>query len=118
MDKIFIKQLQLPVIIGVFEEERQTKQTLLLDIELFTNIQPAHKTDRVDDTLNYATVRQALLKWSSITEFQLIESLAEHLAQKVLEVFTVKQVKLTLQKKPFDIIDAQSVGITIDRSRK
>ncbi len=118
MDKIFIKQLQLPVIIGVFEEERQSKQTLLLDIDLFTDIHSAHKTDRVNDTLNYATVRQALLNWSSVTQFQLIESLAEYLAQKVIAEFTVKRVLLTLQKKPFDITDAKSVGISIERSRK
>ena len=116
MDKIFINQLQLPVIIGVFDEERVSPQTLLLNIELFTDIQQAQQTDNIDNTLNYASVRQALLQWSQHTEFTLIESLAEHLTQKTLQHFPVNKVRLSIIKKPFDILDAKEVGITIERS--
>ena len=115
MDKIFMHRLKVPVTIGVFEQERDSKQILEIDITLFTDRVLAQQSDNITDTINYAMVRECVIQWCAATSFQLIETLADHLAQKILSQFDTPTVILTLSKKPFDIEDANEVGITIER---
>ena len=115
MATVFIRQLQVPVIIGVFQQERMQSQTLLLDLELDCNIENAVKSDNVSDALDYALVRQYVLDYTSQTQYQLVETLASHLADKLLGAFSLSRVKLTLFKHPFDIEDAAAVGVIVER---
>jgi FolB domain-containing protein len=59
MDKIFIHALKTEAIIGIFDWERQVKQTVLIDIEMSADIRKAALTDSIDDTLNYKRSRSA-----------------------------------------------------------
>lgn len=113
-DTIFIEKLSFLASIGVFEWEKQVKQTLVLDIELSTNIRPAAATDDLNLTLNYAAISEQVILLAQSQHHDLIETLAEKLAAMLLENFNTQQVTLTL-RKPNAVPAAGSVGIKITR---
>ena len=86
-DTIFIHGLKTEAIIGIFDWERQVKQTVLIDFEICADIRRAASTDSIEDTLNYKRVAKRVLAFVEQSAFHLIETLAEHVAMLVLEEF-------------------------------
>jgi len=97
-DKIFIHALKTETIVGIFDWERQVKQTVLLDIEISADIRKAALTDSIDDTLNYKRVAKRVLGFVEESSFHLVETLAEHVAMLILEEFGVGWVRIALSK--------------------
>jgi dihydroneopterin aldolase len=117
MDKIHIEQLELLSLIGVYDWERKNKQRLLVDIELQADLSVAAKTDNVNDTLNYAQVSQEVIDIAKQSDFKLIEALASHLVDCILQTFPlVNVVKLKLSK-PDILANAQNVAVEFSRGR-
>jgi dihydroneopterin aldolase len=114
MDKIFIHALKTEAIVGIFDWERQVKQTVLIDIEFSADIRKAALSDSIDDTLNYKGVAKRLLSFVEASSFHLIESLAEHVAMLVLAEFGVAEVRISLSK-PGAIRNSRDVGVTLER---
>jgi dihydroneopterin aldolase len=98
MDTIFITDLRADAIIGIYDRERKTKQTISIDLELGTSVPDAAATDCVDDTINYKLLSKRVEAYIQQSEFQLIETLAEKLAGIILDEFDVPWLKLTLHK--------------------
>jgi len=117
MDIIYLKELKIDTIIGVYAWERQFKQTVILDLEMATDIRSAAATDNIADTLNYKAVAKRLIEFVSHSEFQLIETLAERVAEIVLTEFEVQWVRLCLNKRGA-VRGARDVGIMIERGVK
>ncbi len=117
MDKIFITALKAEAIIGIFDWERQVKQTILVDLELSTDIRKAAFSDSIDDTLNYKRVAKRVLAFIEASNFHLVEKLAEQIALLVLEEFGVAAVRITLSK-PGAVRGSRDVGIIIERTRE
>ncbi len=117
MDIIFLRELKIETIIGVFDWERKIKQTVILDLEMATDIRKAASTDQLEDTLNYKAVAKRLIDFVSHSEFQLVETLAERITEIVLTEFSVPWIRLQLNKKGA-IRSAQDVGIIIERGKK
>lgn len=115
MDKIFLKELKSEAIIGIFDWERQVKQTVLIDLEMSVDVRKAAASDSIEDTLNYKRVAKRLLEFIEQSSFHLVETLAEHIARVVIEEFHVQWVKVALNK-PGAIRSSRSVGIIIERS--
>lgn len=115
-DIIFIQDLRVETIIGIYDWERQVKQTLSLDLEMCTDIRPAARSDAIEDTLNYKAIAKRLMALVENSRYQLLEALAEELAHVILTEFAVAHVKLTLHK-PGAVRHARDVGIIIERSR-
>jgi 7,8-dihydroneopterin aldolase/epimerase/oxygenase len=115
-DVIFIQNLQLLASIGVFEWEKQLLQKLQLDVELLTDIRPAAASERLDQTLDYAAISQRLMQLAQSRHHDLIETLAESMAQCLLTEFNTPQVTLTL-RKPGAVAAADTVGVRICRQR-
>ena len=115
MDIIFINELRIDTIIGIYEWERVTKQTVSLDLEMATDIRKAAATDSIDDTLNYKAVAKRLIEFVGASDFQLVETLAEKIAAIVLEEFSVAWLRLRLHK-PGAVRGSRDVGVTIERS--
>lgn len=115
MDTIFIHELQVPVVIGVFPEERTQTQTLLLDLETSFDISDAANSDELSKTIDYSVLCQSILEFVSTTQFQLIETLAEKIAQHLKDQFNLSQVRLKLTKRPIDMQDVDCVGVEIQR---
>ncbi len=116
MDIIFISELRIQTIIGIFPWERQVKQTLFLDLELGTDIRAAAATDCIDDTLDYKTLTKRLIQFVESSRFALVETLAEKICALILEEFPVPWVRLRLNKRGA-LRHATHVGILIERRR-
>ncbi|HMH27458.1 MAG TPA: dihydroneopterin aldolase [Steroidobacteraceae bacterium] len=116
MDKIFIHALKTETIVGIFDWERQVKQTVVMDIEFSADIRKAATSDFIDDTLNYKAVAKRVLAFVEESSFHLVETLAEHVAMLMLEEFGVSWVSLELSK-PGAIRSSRDVGVTLERTR-
>jgi dihydroneopterin aldolase len=117
MDIIYLTKLEIETIIGIYDWERTTKQTISLDIEMATDIAKAASSDAIEDTLNYKAVAKKLIEYVEGTEFQLIETLAEKICEIILTDFSVPWVKLRVSK-PGAIRGSQNVGVMIERGTK
>jgi len=113
-DHIFIEQLRLPARIGVYEHEKNATQEILLDIHIGFDLRPAAQSDALADTLDYAQLCQQLAERCLKQHTELVETLAEDLAQLCLADQRVTWVTLRLGK-PHAIPAANSVGVQIKR---
>jgi dihydroneopterin aldolase len=116
MDKIFIHALKTEAIIGIFDWERQVKQTVLIDIEISADIAKAALSDSIDDTLNYKRLAKTVLAFVEASQFHLVETLGQHIAMRVLEDFGVDWVRVGLSK-PGAIRSSRDVGVMLERNR-
>lgn len=114
MDRVFIDDLRIETVIGIYDWERKMRQTVALDLEMaFDNRRPA-ASDRIEDTLDYKAVAKRLIAFVGEAEFQLVETLAERCAALVLEEFDVRWLRLKLAK-PGAVTGSRSVGVIIER---
>lgn len=117
MDIVFIKNLRVDTIIGIYDWERKILQTVALDLEMgFDNRKPA-TTDQIQDTLDYKAVSKRLIAFIENSSFQLVETLAERCTAIVLEEFNVPWLRLKLSK-PGAVRGAKAVGVVIERGEK
>ena len=116
MDIVFLRDLRIDAVIGIYGWERRVRQTLVFDLEMSADIARAAATDRIEDTLNYKAVAKRLIQFVGDSEFQLVETLAEHCAQIIRDEFAVQWVRLTLNKKGA-VRGASDVGVIIERGK-
>ena len=98
MDRIFLRDLKIETVIGIFEWERRIRQTVRLDIELATDVRKAARADSIDGTLNYKQIAKRLIAFVSESKFQLVESLAEAIARIIITEFSVPWVRVSVAK--------------------
>jgi dihydroneopterin aldolase len=117
MDKIFLDELKVDTIIGIWEWERRIRQTVVIDIEMSADIARAAATDDVADTLNYKSVAKRIQSFVAESSFQLVETLAERVAAIIREEFDVAWVKVRVNK-PGAIRGSKAVGVSIERGAR
>ncbi|GMR20417.1 MAG: dihydroneopterin aldolase [Gammaproteobacteria bacterium] len=117
MDLIYIRDLKVNCIIGLWEWERRTQQTLHINVEMATDITAAAASDDIKDTLDYKAVSKRIVNYAADTEFQLVETLAENIASLLLDEFKVPWCRLQLNKKGA-LRDARDVGVIIERGSR
>jgi len=117
MDIIFIRDLRIDTVIGIYDWERSIKQTVHIDLELATDIARAAASDQIEDTLNYKAVAKSVIAFVEESSFQLVETLAERVVELVREEFSVPWVRLTLNKGGA-VRGAQGVGVIIERGKR
>lgn len=117
MDTIFLHKLQIETIIGIFDWERKTKQAVYFDIEMATDVKKAAVSDHIDDALDYKSISKSIIHFVEKSEFQLVETLAEKVADLIMTEFNVPWVRVSLNKKGA-IRHAEDVGVTIERGTK
>jgi len=114
MDRVFIEELEVQTVIGIFDWEREIKQTISIDLEMEFDIRRAAETDSIEDTLDYKTVSKRLIHFIEDSEFQLVEALAERCAAIILADFPVNWLRLKLGK-PGAVRGSSAVGVIIER---
>jgi dihydroneopterin aldolase len=114
MDTVFISDLRIPTTIGIYDWERRVRQTISLDLEMGADIRAAAATDAIGDTLDYKAVAKRLIAFVEASEFQLVETLAERIADIVLGEFDVPWLRLTVHK-PGAVRGSRDVGVIIER---
>lgn len=117
MDIIFLGELEATTIIGIYDWERETKQTLILDIEMAFDIKKAAETDDIQYTLDYKAVSDRVVSFVEQSAYFLVEKLIEEIATLLLTEFNTPWVKVTLNKRGA-ISRAKDVGIIIERGEK
>jgi dihydroneopterin aldolase len=117
MDIVFLRDLKIEAIIGIFDWEREIKQTLSLDLEMAADVAKAAKTDAIEDTLDYKAVAKRLIEFVGQSEYKLVETLAERVAEIVLSEFDVTWVRLRVNK-PGAVRYAGDVGVIIERGER
>ncbi len=114
MDIVFLRDLRIETVIGIYDWEREIKQTVVLDLEMGADIAKAAVSDHIDDALDYKSVAKRLINFVEESEFQLVETLAERCTQIVRQEFGVPWVRLTLNKIGA-VRNARDVGVIIER---
>jgi dihydroneopterin aldolase len=117
MDKIFLNNLQIETIIGIYDWERHTPQTLTFDLEMDWDIRPAAISDDIADALDYGDVAQSIVRHVKKHDCLLIERLAEQICELLLQEFQIPHIKLTLSK-PVALHGQNTARIVIERSLK
>jgi dihydroneopterin aldolase len=116
MDTVFIEDLRIETVIGIYDWERKIRQVVSIDLEMaFDNTRPA-ATDRIEDTLDYKAVSKRLIAFVEASHFELVETLAERCAAIVLDEFGVTWLRLKLSK-PGAVRGSRAVGVQIERQR-
>jgi 7,8-dihydroneopterin aldolase/epimerase/oxygenase len=113
-DIIYIKDLRVKTIIGIFDWERKTKQEVSIDMEFPFDCKKAAASDSIDDALDYKVITKAVIKFVEESSFQLQETLAEGIAALIKENFDVESLKLRISK-PGALRGAKDVGLVIHR---
>lgn len=117
MDIIYINDLKVETVIGIFDWEREVRQTVSLDMEMATDIRQAAATDDIQYALNYKAVVKRLIRFIEDSEFKLVETMAEQIAAIVRDEFDVPWVRLRLSK-PGAVRGSRDVGVLIERGSR
>ena len=117
MDKIFLSDMKVETVIGIWEWERKIRQIVAIDLEMSADIRKAAASDSVEDTLNYKSVAKRVQAFVGESSFQLVETLAENIAAIILDEFDVSWVKVRVDK-PGAIRGAKGVGVLIERGSR
>ncbi|WP_410013416.1 bifunctional dihydroneopterin aldolase/7,8-dihydroneopterin epimerase [Sodalis sp. C49] len=117
MDIVFIEQLTVMTVIGVYDWEQTRLQKLVFDIEMGWDNGPAARSDDVADCLSYADVSEAVLSFVAGNKFALVERVAEDVAGLLRQRFNLPWVRIKLSK-PGAVPQAKSVGVIIERGNR
>lgn len=117
MDIVYIQDLSIDTVIGVYDWERECRQTVRLSLEMETDIRMAAAHEDLSHTLDYNAIAQRLTAFVQGSEFQLIETLAEQVAALVMSEFGVPWLRLQVSK-PGAVPAAKDVGVRIERGEK
>ncbi|MDH5711086.1 MAG: dihydroneopterin aldolase [Gammaproteobacteria bacterium] len=116
-DTVFIEDLRIETIIGIYDWEREIRQIISIDLEMAWDNTRAATTESIEDALNYKAVAKRLIQFVEESEFQLVETLAERIAAIVLNEFNVPWLRLKLSK-PGAVTGSRAVGVTIERGER
>ncbi len=117
MDKVFLEDLALDTVIGVFPWEKEIKQRLLLSVELVYDLHAAGLSDNVADTIRYDEVAKVIRETAVENEpVELLETLAEKITQALFGQFPASTITLRINKGNI-VEDVRNVGIEITRQR-
>ena len=116
MDIIYLHDLKIDAVIGIFEWERRVKQTITLDLDMAADIRKAAASDSIADTLDYKAVSKRLIDFVGHSEFHLVETIAERVAEIILAEFNVAWLRVRVNKKGA-VRGAMDVGVIIERGQ-
>ena len=114
MDIIYLRDLRVETVIGIYDWEREIRQTVSIDLEMGADIRRAAETDSIDDTLDYKAVAKTVIAFVEQSEFQLVETLAERVAELILRDFSIPWLRLSINKQGA-VRGARDVGVCIER---
>jgi dihydroneopterin aldolase len=114
VDRIFLRDLKIEAVIGIWEWERSIRQTVSLDLEIAADVRKAARSDSIDGTLNYKDIAKRVIAFVGDSQFQLVEALAEAVAKIIVQEFGVPWVRVSIAK-PGAIEGSREVGVAIER---
>lgn len=116
-DTVFVTDLRIDAIVGIWDWERALTQTVSIDLEMSADIRAAAESDDIGVTLDYRAVSKRVTEFVQASKFQLIEAMAENVAGVVREEFGVAWIRVTVHK-PLAVRGSRDVGISIERGER
>lgn len=116
LDRIYIRDLGLRCIVGIYPGERREKQDVVINVTLWADLAKACQTDKIEDTVDYKAIKKKILAMVEQSKCFLIERLAEQVAEIALDAPLVQHVEVTVDK-PGALRFARSVAVSITRER-
>ncbi|OGG60870.1 dihydroneopterin aldolase [Candidatus Kaiserbacteria bacterium RIFCSPHIGHO2_02_FULL_49_16] len=116
MNRIFIEKLVLKGKHGVSDRERESEQEFLIDISAEADAETAGTTDNISDTINYKDFADITRKVVEGESFHLVETIAQKIAERILENPKIKTVSVTVRKP--QVLPSGVPGVTIIRIRQ
>jgi dihydroneopterin aldolase len=116
-DIVYVRDLKAECVIGIYPWERRVRQTVRIDLDLAADNRRAAASDRIEDALNYKAVTKRVLEYAAASEFQLVETLAERIAEVLLNEFDLPWVRVRINKRGA-LRTAGDVGVVIERERR
>ncbi|HEY6131507.1 MAG TPA: dihydroneopterin aldolase [Halioglobus sp.] len=113
MNIVYIRGLRAQAVIGVYEWERNLRQSLVLDLEMASDTARAAASDEIADALDYAAVASSVVALVEGSEYQLLETLGEAVVQMIVRDFGAPWLRLRLSK-PGAVAEAEDVGVIIE----
>ena len=114
MDIVYIKELRVDTVIGVYDWERDIRQSVVLDLEMASDNRRAASHDRIEDAVDYDAISTRVCAFIEGSKFKLIETLAEQVATLVMQEFQIPWLRLRVGK-PGAVAAATDVGVNIER---
>jgi len=115
-DRLFLRGLEVDCIIGFVDWERRVPQKVVIDLELPVDCSRAAAQDSIRETIDYKAVAKHVLAFVAASEFHLVETLAQRLAERLLAEFELEWIRLSVNK-PGAIRHARDAGVAIERRR-
>ena len=115
MDIIFIEEVRAETWVGIYPREKAMEQTVEISLQIGVSTASAGASDDIRNTVDYALVVERLRADLAVSQFNLLEKLAEHIATWLLENFTVQWVRVSVAKLGM-LPGVRRVGVTIERS--
>ena len=115
-DVIFLQDMRVDTVVGIWDWERKIRQTVSIDLEMGADIRRAAENDDIENTLNYKLVAKQVQKFVAESEFRLVETMAEKIAETVLQQFDMPWIQVRVSK-PGAIRNAKNVGVLIRREK-
>lgn len=116
MDRIYIRDLTLRCIIGVFPEERREKQDVIINVMMECDFSDAARTDLLKNAVDYKGIKKQIVALVEKSRFQLLETLADRIAHLCMAEPRVRRVTVTVDK-PGALRFARSVAVEVTRER-
>ena len=112
-DYVSIRDLRIPAVIGVHGWEREIEQTLIVSVDMAADVRKAAASDDLGDALDYSAVAEVIAAVVREGKFQLIETAADRVAERLLGSFPITRLRLELRKPIAD--GGYTAVITIER---
>ena len=117
MDIIYLHDLKVDCVVGIWDWERRTTQAVVFDLDMAIDIRKSAASDSIDDTINYKAVAKRIIGFVSASQFQLVETLAEKVAEILMAEFPIPWLRLRLNKAGA-IRGAADVGVILERGTR
>jgi len=115
-DCIQLRGLRVVCIVGVLPEERERPQPIELDIDIYTDLSIAGKSDDLADTVDYGAAAESVSEICLSSQAQLLEHLAQRIADQLLLLTPVSAVAITIKKmRPPIPVDINSTAVQVVR---
>ncbi len=114
MDIVFVKDLRVKTIIGVWDWERQLPQTISIDLEMACDVSTAAASEDLNDAVNYKAVAKRVEEFVQGKQFKLVESAAHGVAAMVMDEFSLPWIRVVIHK-PHAVARSKSVGVVVER---
>ena len=117
MDIIYLTELRVETVIGINDWERRIPQTVVMDIEMGGDARRAAASDSITDTVDYKAVTKRIMVFAGESRFDLVETLAERVAEILLGEFKVPWCRLRINKQGA-VRGVRDVGVVIERGER